>query len=505
MVSKIYTAALSGLDGFIVDVECNQTKGVPEIDIIGLPDTTVKESLDRIRSAAQTNSLPFICGRTILNLAPADKKKEGSSYDLPILLAVLKHSVLENADTDGMCFIGELSLSGELRPVRGALSMTICAKKAGLHEIYLPYDNRLEASVVDGIKVYGVKNISELLAHLRLEKSLDSSEYDKSNLHEGILPEIDFSQIKGQERAKRALEIAAAGSHNVIMIGPPGSGKSMLSKALPGILPDMTFDEMLESTQIHSICGLLTADKALIKSRPFRSPHHTISWAGLAGGGTNPLPGEISLSHNGVLFLDEIPEFPKHVLEILRQPLEDGKMVVTRVKGKVVYPSKFMLVCAMNPCPCGYYGSDRKMCTCSESAVKRYVNKISGPLLDRIDIQIEVPAISYDEMTETDLFAESSATVKERVNRARRFASERHKSDTKGESAEQISATLDAEAEMLLKDSFDKLTLSARGYTRILKVARTIADLELSEKILAHHLLEAVQLRSLDRKYFNFL
>ncbi|MBQ2730758.1 MAG: YifB family Mg chelatase-like AAA ATPase [Clostridia bacterium] len=509
MVTTTMTAALSGLDGFAVTVESFSAKGsLPTIEIIGLPDTSVKEALERIHAACAANDLPFHKGRTTINLAPADRKKVGSSYDLAILLSLLKQNVLSEIDLTKKCFIGELSLSGEVRACRGALPLSLAALKAGCTEIYVPACVAREAAVVQGITVYGVSHIKELLAHLSGDAPLSPTPFEGVEAAERARPAVDFADIRAQSLAKRALEIAAAGNHNVLLIGPPGSGKSLLANAMCSILPEMTFEEMVEATKIYSVSGLLHEGEALITTRPFRSPHHTTSPAGLAGGGTIPAPGEISLASGGVLFLDELPEFDKRALQILRQPMEEHTVTVTRVGGKLTFPADFMLVCAMNPCPCGYYGSPDHVCTCTPAAIERYQAKISGPLLDRIDLQIEVPAVTFGEIT-AGRDAMTSESVRKRVNAARKFAARRLKSvgatsngRLTGEETKQLCVYTD-EAREILSQAFERLGLSARGYDRILRVARTIADLEESELIEAPHILEAIQLRALDRKYFE--
>jgi Mg chelatase-like protein len=507
LFAKIASLGLFGLNAFPVDVEIDISRGNPQFDIVGLPDTVVKESRERIRAALRSCSINFPIAAVMVNLAPADTKKSGSVHDMAIFMAVLKATRMIDVPTDDCAFIGEISLNGDIRGINGVLPMVMLAKEKGIRSVFVPADNAQEASVIDGIDVYAVKNAEELILHFRSQKLLSPSPHY-------IPPEtaynetIDFADVKGQQSAKKALEIAAAGGHNALLIGSPGSGKSMLAKRMPSILPPLTFEEALETTKIHSISGLITPEMPIITKRPFRSPHHTISAAGLAGGGTIPHPGEVSLAHNGLLFLDELAEFDRKTLEILRQPLEDRKVTIARVSGTVSYPCTIMLIGAMNPCPCGYYGHPKRKCICSKKKVSGYLSKISGPLLDRFDLHIEVAPVEFEDLS-SKANEESSSEIRKRVIAARKIQEERFKNT--GITCNALITTdklqtmcpMDENAEKLMKNVFDKLGLSARAYDRILKVARTIADLENSEVIRKQHIAAAAQYRSLDRKYWS--
>lgn len=511
MLSKIFTSATYGIDAFLIEVETNVEKNVPNFTIVGLPDNAVKESKERVITAIKNCGFEFPARRITINLAPADIKKEGSSFDLPIAIGIL--SANENVSSsflEDSIFLGELALDGKLRHVRGALPISVEARKKGIKRIILPVEAAMEASIVDDIEVYGLSSLSEVVAFLNGDLQLNRTITNKDELFSRINKyHLDFSDVKGQENVKRALEVAAAGAHNIIMIGPPGSGKTMLAKRFPSILPPMTFDEALETTKIHSIAGILPKDSALVTERPFRNPHHTVSDAALVGGGSFPRPGEVSYAHHGVLFLDELPEFKKNVLEVLRQPLEDARVTVSRSKLSLEFPANFMLAAAMNPCPCGYFTDPSKDCTCTPPQIQRYMAKISGPLLDRIDIHIEVPAVKFKELSSKG-DSEHSAAIRERVIAAREIQLKRFKeikhiynNGDMGSKEVRMYCKLDSTGEELLKMAMTKLGFSARAYDRILKVSRTIADLEKSDNIKPQHLSEAIQYRSLDRELWK--
>lgn len=501
MFSKIRSFGVSGVGGYAVELEVYITNGLPAFDIVGLPDAAVKESRERVRAAVKNNGYKFPVSRITVNLAPADRKKAGTLYDLPMLIGILAACGEIDAPKDDCAFLGELSLTGELRPISGALPMAIAAEREGVKRLFVPAENAAEAAFAEGVTVYPVENAAQLIRHLRGEKPIEAAKAPELSPELTGLP--DFSDVKGQENVRRALEIAAAGGHNILIVGPPGAGKSMMAKRLPGILPDMSREEMIACTEIYSVAGLTDRKHPVVAARPFRAPHHTVSATALSGGGTMPRPGEISLAHNGVLFLDELPEYNPAALEVLRQPLEDGEVTVSRVAGTVTFPSRFMLVCAMNPCKCGWYGHPSGRCRCSEADVRRYHSRISGPLLDRIDLIVEVPALEYEELRRRTP-SESSAAIKERVNAARQIQRWRFGGDGTmcnahlGTKELRQFCALSPEGEELMHQAFDAMGLSARSYDRILRVARTIADLAGSETIEPEHVAEAIQYRTYD-------
>ncbi|MBQ7875657.1 MAG: YifB family Mg chelatase-like AAA ATPase [Clostridia bacterium] len=505
MVVKVKTATLLGIEGKTVIAEADFSGGLPAFDIVGLPDAAVKEAKERVKAAIRNSEFEFPAKKAVINLAPADLKKEGTQFDLPIAIACLAGTGQLKGNFDDYVFLGELGLSGEIRGVSGILPSVIGGKDEGITKFIVPFENRDEAALVEGVEIYGAKNLSEVYMHITGEKPIEKAKMQTIE-EEEFLYDFDFDEVKGQEKLRRGVEIAVAGGHNVLMVGAPGSGKSMIAKRIPTIMPRMTFDEVLEVTKIHSVAGVLQSGKAVTK-RPFRSPHHSASAVSIVGGGSKARPGEISLAHRGVLFLDELPEYKKDVIEAMRQPVEDGVVTVARAAGTYTYPSNMMLVCAMNPCRCGYYGDANKKCRCSESDVLRYLGKVSGPMLDRIDIQLEAKSVNYNDLQKPK--GEPSAKIRERIEKARRIQKERYKNenitcnaDLSGGLIEKYCFVGESE-KALLEQAFKTMNMSARAYTRILKVARTIADLDGRENIDSMDIAEAIGYRNLDKKLWK--